>query len=195
MERARHERPLDHPEARLPEERVEGRRREVVEVGADQPGPFLASQPPVEPCEIHRREREQAFVVEERAQPPQRFERVDHVLEHVEENDGVGASRWVCKLLERHLLEVDAEAFATGLDGPPRGLDAARAPAGTPGRVEEQADVRSDLEEAITADEVAAHDPQDPREELPSALLLAQIVLVHDVRVAVEDLLAVERRA
>ena len=65
----------------------------------------------------------------------------------------------------------------------------------SPGRVEEQADVRTDLEKAITADEVAAHDSQDPLEELAPALFLAQVVLVHDVGVATKDLVAVERRA
>ena len=164
-------------------------------MGADQPGPFLASQPTVEPREVDGREREHTFVVEERTQPPQRFERIDEVLEDVQDNDRVRASRRVCELLQGLLLEVDPEALATGLHRPLRGLDASRAPASSRSRVEEQADVRSHFEEAIPADEVAAHDPQDPVEELAPALLLAQVVLVHDVRVTAEDLVAVERRA
>lgn len=194
MERAGHERPLDHPEARLPQERVERRRREVVEVRADQPGPLLASQPPVEPGEVDRREREHAFVVQERTQPPERVERVDEVLEHVEEDYRIRASRRIGELLERLLLQVDPEALATRLHRPLRRLDAPRAPAGPRGGVEEQPDVRSDLEETITADRITAHDPQDPLEQLAPALFLAQIVLVHDVRVPAQDLVGVERR-
>lgn len=116
------------------------------------------------------------------------------MLEHVEEHNGVGARRGHVQLLERPLLELDVEALPAYLDGPLRRLDAARMPAPRARRVEKEPHIRSDLEQAVAADDVAAHDVQDPVEELAPCLLLAEVVLVHDFRVAFEDLLGSERR-
>ena len=148
----------------------------------------------MKPGEVDRREGEHPFVVEEWAKAPESVEGIDEVLEDVQEHDRVRASRRICKLLERLLLQVDPEARTTGLHGPLGRLDAPSAPPGLPGRIEEETDVGADLEEAIPADEVTAHDPEDPFKELAPALLLAQVVLVHDVRVAAQDLVACERR-
>jgi hypothetical protein len=116
------------------------------------------------------------------------------MLEHVKEHNGVGARRGYVQLLERPLLELDLEALPAYLHGPLRRLDAVRVPAPRARRVEEEPHIRSDLEQTVASDDVAAHDVQDPVEELAPRLLLAEVVLVHDFRVAFEDLLGGERR-
>lgn len=115
------------------------------------------------------------------------------MLEHVEEDDRVRASGRVVELLERLLVELHPEALAPGLDGPLRRLDATSGPACASGRVEEESQVGADFEEPLPAHRIAAHRLQDPFEELASPLLLAEVVLVDDVRVARQDLLAGER--
>ena len=115
------------------------------------------------------------------------------MLEHIEEHDGVGARRGYVQLFERLLLELDVEALPAYLHGPLRRLDTARVPAPRPRCVEEEPHVRSNLEQAVASDDVTAHDVQDPVEELAPGLLLPEVVLVHDFRVAFEDLLGGER--
>jgi hypothetical protein len=117
------------------------------------------------------------------------------VLEHVQEDDGVRARRRLVQLLERLLLELDPEALAPDLDGPLRRLDASSTPPCRAGGVEEEPHVRSDLEQAIPAHEIAAHDAQHPFEQLAPALLLAEVRLVHDLRVPLEDVVAGESGA
>ena len=195
MKRTRDDGPLDHAKACVAKQRLQSRRGEIVEVRANQPGPLFAPRPRVEPAQVHRGQDEDAFVVEERLEPPQCVEWVDDVLEHVQEHDGVRARVGLVQLLQRLLLQVDVKALPTFLDRPPRGLDAACAPAGCAGRVEKQAHIRPDLEQAVAGDEIAAHDAQDPAEELASPLLLCEVGLVDHVRVALEDLLAAERRS
>jgi hypothetical protein len=116
------------------------------------------------------------------------------VLEHVQEHDRVRAAVRLVQSLEGLLLEVDVEPCSAHLDGPLRRLDAARAPAGCAGGIEEKADVRPDLEETVSGHEVAAHDVQDPVEEPAPAFFLTEVVLVRDRRVAFEDLRRIEPR-
>src|SRR5215211_9157154 len=116
------------------------------------------------------------------------------MLEHVEEHNGVGARRGYGQLLERPLLELDLEALPAYLHGPLRRLDAVRVPAPRARRVEEEPHIRSDLEQTVASDDVAAHGVQDPVEELAPRLLLAEVVFVHYFRVAFENLLGGEGR-
>lgn len=127
----------------------------------------------METREIYRREGQDSLVVEEPSQPPQRVEWIVEVLEHVQEDDRVRARRRVVQLLERLLLQIDPEALAPGLHRPFRRLDAPGTPARCTSRVEEQAHVGSDLEQAIPSHGVAPHDAQDPVEELAPTLFLA----------------------
>jgi hypothetical protein len=116
------------------------------------------------------------------------------VLEHVQENDRVRGPRPVAKLLQRALLEVDAVALATGLDCPPRGLDAHGLPPRVAGGVEEETQVGANLEQAVPANCVAAQGAQHPIEQLAPAGLLGEVVLVDDVGVTAQDLLRGEGR-
>src|SRR5205823_5071500 len=108
---------------------------------SDEPGPAPVPQPRVEARDVDRRKRQQPIVVDELADATQGRERVDEVLQDVEEDDGVSASRGLIELLERPLAQVDPEPLPPELDRPPRRLITPRLPARLPGHVEEQPDV------------------------------------------------------
>lgn len=146
----------------------------------------------METREIDRRHDQEPFVVQELAQSPESIERVDYVFEDVQHDDRVRACRRLVQLFQRLLLEVDVKSLASDLDRPFRGLDAPSPPAVRPRRIEEETDIRADLEEAISPHEEPAHSAKDPGEQFPSSLLFVEVVLVDDLCVAIEDLLRCE---
>jgi hypothetical protein len=117
------------------------------------------------------------------------------MLEDVEEDDRVRIARRLVELLKGLLFQIDLEALAARLHRPPRRLDASRAPARAPRRVQKESHIGADLEKAIAADGIAGHHPEHPLEELASALFLAQVGLIDDIGVPAEYLLAGERGA
>ena len=133
----------------------------------------------MEPGEVDRREREHAFVVEKRPEPPQRIERVDEVLEHVEDDYRVGASGgssscssgFCSRSTPKRSRPISTAHFEGSM---PRALQPARLAARNRPTFEPTSRRR------LPADEVPAHDPQDPFEKLAPAFLLGHVVLVHD---------------
>jgi hypothetical protein len=65
MKRARDEPPLDHLEAGLAQEQCKCVGREVVEVGANEPGPLLTPHPRVQARHVDRRQHDDSFVVDD----------------------------------------------------------------------------------------------------------------------------------
>jgi hypothetical protein len=112
----------------------------------DQPGPLLPSQPTVQARQVDGRHDQETVVGQERAKASQSVERIDDVFENVEHDDGIRTSRRLVDLLEGPLFELDPEALAPDADRPARRFDAAGAPAALASRVQEEADVRADLE-------------------------------------------------